>query len=295
MHRGGQGGEDSSYPADSAAHEMARVAKDIRARPRSRSADLAARNVDYGFAEARTTTYGIIGVKVWVYNGMYEEPGQKVDYRTIKQGPGGGGRGPGRRGPRSERRRRLGELPCQLMPKTSRSSASSSAGRLRGNATARQFRGLRGVRAATDSRAAGSDGSPDRGRARRRPSTASQRRAGEDLDRAGVPGQADLRKKPAGDPHGQGQGRRRNTGSLRVKPGAVLYTRSPACPKRRCDASAFTARRPQASVQVEDRFAVCPPRRRPRSEDQRNHELHKMKNAGAGLRAEVVRLRKEPV
>ena len=29
-------------------------------------------NVDYGFAEANTT-YGIIGVKVWVYNGMYEE------------------------------------------------------------------------------------------------------------------------------------------------------------------------------------------------------------------------------
>ena len=29
-------------------------------------------NVDYGFAESRTT-YGIIGVKVWVYKGMYEE------------------------------------------------------------------------------------------------------------------------------------------------------------------------------------------------------------------------------
>lgn len=32
-------------------------------------------NIDYGFAEARTT-YGVIGVKVWIYKGMYtdEEP-----------------------------------------------------------------------------------------------------------------------------------------------------------------------------------------------------------------------------
>jgi small subunit ribosomal protein S3 len=29
-------------------------------------------NVDYGFAQSRTT-YGIIGVKVWLYKGMYEE------------------------------------------------------------------------------------------------------------------------------------------------------------------------------------------------------------------------------
>ncbi|QQE11443.1 30S ribosomal protein S3 [Planctomycetota bacterium] len=29
-------------------------------------------NVDYGFAEA-LTTYGILGVKVWVYKGLYEE------------------------------------------------------------------------------------------------------------------------------------------------------------------------------------------------------------------------------
>lgn len=29
-------------------------------------------NVDYGFAES-LTTYGIIGIKVWIYKGMYEE------------------------------------------------------------------------------------------------------------------------------------------------------------------------------------------------------------------------------
>ena len=29
-------------------------------------------NIDYGFAKSHTT-YGIIGVKVWVYKGMYNE------------------------------------------------------------------------------------------------------------------------------------------------------------------------------------------------------------------------------
>ena len=86
--------------------EMARVAKERDGRvPLS---TLRA-HVDYGTAEARTT-YGIIGVKVWIYKGDLE-PGQKIDYRQPPQGlgraPGGdrdrGGRG-GRRGPRSERR-----------------------------------------------------------------------------------------------------------------------------------------------------------------------------------------------
>ncbi len=33
-------------------------------------------NVDYGFAESRTS-YGTIGVKVWVYKGMYQELGEE--------------------------------------------------------------------------------------------------------------------------------------------------------------------------------------------------------------------------
>jgi small subunit ribosomal protein S3 len=81
--------------------EMARVAKERDGRvPLSTLRS----HVDYGTAEARTT-YGVIGVKVWIYKGDLE-PGQKVDYRQVQQGPGGGGggRGPGRRGPRSERR-----------------------------------------------------------------------------------------------------------------------------------------------------------------------------------------------
>jgi small subunit ribosomal protein S3 len=79
--------------------EMARVAKERDGRvPLSTLRS----HVDYGTAEARTT-YGVIGIKVWIYKGDLE-PGQKVDYRQVQQGPAGGGRGPGRRGPRSERR-----------------------------------------------------------------------------------------------------------------------------------------------------------------------------------------------
>jgi small subunit ribosomal protein S3 len=80
---------------------MARVAKERDGRvPLSTLRS----HVDFGTAEARTT-YGIIGIKVWIYKGDLE-PGQKVDYRTPQAGPsgGGGGRGPGRRGPRPERR-----------------------------------------------------------------------------------------------------------------------------------------------------------------------------------------------
>jgi small subunit ribosomal protein S3 len=36
-------------------------------------------NVDYGFAQSYTT-YGTIGVKVWVYKGMYEEPGEDAQF-----------------------------------------------------------------------------------------------------------------------------------------------------------------------------------------------------------------------
>ena len=57
-------------------------------------------HVDYGTALARTT-YGIIGVKVWIYKGDLE-PGQKIDYRQQPKGTGGG-RGERRRGPRNER------------------------------------------------------------------------------------------------------------------------------------------------------------------------------------------------
>lgn len=36
-------------------------------------------NVDYGFAESNTT-YGVIGVKVWTYKGMYEQIGEDEEF-----------------------------------------------------------------------------------------------------------------------------------------------------------------------------------------------------------------------
>jgi small subunit ribosomal protein S3 len=42
-------------------------------------------NVDYGTAEAQTT-WGVIGIKVWIYKGDLE-PGEKVDWRGQGEGP----------------------------------------------------------------------------------------------------------------------------------------------------------------------------------------------------------------
>ncbi|HHN77994.1 MAG TPA: 30S ribosomal protein S3 [Phycisphaerales bacterium] len=50
-------------------------------------------NVDYGFAESRTT-YGVIGVKCWIYKGLYAE-GQEDD--TSSNAAGGRARARGRR------------------------------------------------------------------------------------------------------------------------------------------------------------------------------------------------------
>lgn len=52
-------------------------------------------HIDYGFAACRTT-YGIIGIKVWVYKGRY---GEEVDLEDVSRDRRGGGRGP-RRGKR---------------------------------------------------------------------------------------------------------------------------------------------------------------------------------------------------
>jgi len=61
-------------------------------------------HIEYGTAEAHTT-YGVIGVKCWIYKGEIER-GQKVNYRVISaaggrfSGPGGGPGGPRRGGGR---------------------------------------------------------------------------------------------------------------------------------------------------------------------------------------------------
>ena len=50
-------------------------------------------NIDYGYARAHTT-YGIIGVKVWIYKGMYTDAEEEqVDSRAA----GARGRARGRR------------------------------------------------------------------------------------------------------------------------------------------------------------------------------------------------------
>jgi len=63
-------------------------------------------HVDYGTALARTT-YGIIGVKVWIFKGLIER-GKLIDYRATLSAGGrserprygrGGGRREGRHGP----------------------------------------------------------------------------------------------------------------------------------------------------------------------------------------------------
>lgn len=91
--------------------DMARTAKEREGRVPLSTLQA---NVEYGTAVARTT-YGIIGVKVWIYKGDIER-GQKVNYRQASSQagafdrgrggraprgggrPGGGGRGPNRQG-----------------------------------------------------------------------------------------------------------------------------------------------------------------------------------------------------
>jgi len=68
-------------------------------------------DIDYGVTEA-STTYGIIGVKVWVYKGeVLDHDPMALDKRLASEsGPAGegGGRERGDRGPRRERREQAG-------------------------------------------------------------------------------------------------------------------------------------------------------------------------------------------
>ena len=40
-------------------------------------------NIDYGFAEAKTT-YGLIGIKVWIYKGEVSQDNEAVKERVRK-------------------------------------------------------------------------------------------------------------------------------------------------------------------------------------------------------------------
>jgi small subunit ribosomal protein S3 len=58
-------------------------------------------HVDYGTAEAKTT-YGVIGVKVWIYKGDIER-GKMIDFKAISAAAGRDSRPPrGPRGPRPQ-------------------------------------------------------------------------------------------------------------------------------------------------------------------------------------------------
>jgi len=74
--------------------DMARTAKEREGRVPLSTLQA---NVEYGTAEGRTT-YGIIGVKVWIYKGDIDR-GDKVNYRLA----GGGGSRRERGGPRGRR------------------------------------------------------------------------------------------------------------------------------------------------------------------------------------------------
>lgn len=63
-------------------------------------------NIDYGFYEARTT-FGRIGVKVWIYRGDMTDAEY---YRSLAEAPRGRGRGD-RRGRRGERRGQQAQAP----------------------------------------------------------------------------------------------------------------------------------------------------------------------------------------
>ena len=62
--------------------------------------------VDYGTATS-FTTYGAIGVKVWLYKGLYRDVGDDSQLVETGQTQGGGGEAPpaheGRRRPRGDR------------------------------------------------------------------------------------------------------------------------------------------------------------------------------------------------
>ncbi|TDQ51472.1 30S ribosomal protein S3 [Actinorugispora endophytica] len=66
-------------------------------------------DIDYGFFEARTT-FGRIGVKVWIYKG--DAPATRAEReaaQAAQRAPGGGGGGGGQRRERPQRRRRGGQ------------------------------------------------------------------------------------------------------------------------------------------------------------------------------------------
>ena len=155
-------------------------------------------DIDYGFAEANTT-YGQIGVKVWLYKGERLVPrvGRDEEYRDRARRVA---RPHGQSGKGNE---------SMLMPKKVK-YRKQQRGRMTGKAWRGIGRVVRRLRAEGDG-AVLDDGAPDRGGARGDDALHQARR--QDLG-ARVPGQAD-HQEAAGNPNGQGQGRARGMGVRR--------------------------------------------------------------------------------
>jgi small subunit ribosomal protein S3 len=58
----------------------------VRVSGRLNGAEIARADIDYGFAEAHTT-YGIIGVKTWVYKGEVLGDGRRIGLRNLEPEP----------------------------------------------------------------------------------------------------------------------------------------------------------------------------------------------------------------
>ncbi|MBB6175144.1 small subunit ribosomal protein S3 [Nocardiopsis mwathae] len=84
-------------------------------------------DIDYGFFEARTT-FGRIGVKVWIYKG--DAPATRAEReaaQAAQRTPGGGGGGGGQRRERPQRRRRGGQQGGQGQQAEAKSGASAES------------------------------------------------------------------------------------------------------------------------------------------------------------------------
>ena len=169
-------------------------------------------DIDYGFAEA-FTTYGTIGVKVWLYKGERLTP-QRRPRRRIPAAAARGGRTGGRVETRSRRaidrasKRFDDEIDSgfMLMPKKVK-YRKQQRGRMRGLAWRGSHGRVRRLRADV-ARAVLADRPADRSGARGADARHQARRQGLDSRVSGQAGHQEA----AGNAHGQGQGRARGLG-----------------------------------------------------------------------------------
>ena len=160
-------------------------------------------DIDYGLAEAKTT-YGVIGVKVWIFKGeVFAQPEQPRRRRKARKASGAALRRP---------RRRPEGSPIMMQPKRTKyrkQFKGKNAGLAQsGNYVAFGDYGLKATsaRAHDGARARSGASCDDALREARRPDLGAR-----------VPGRAD-HEEAAGSPHGQRQGQRRVLHRARSSP-----------------------------------------------------------------------------